>query len=163
MIYLISVVIVSLSVVFCSNQIGNNISGTTAPGWEFVQELLPENLVQQQDLGASIAVYHEGYPVVNLRGGWFDESQTKPYDDETLQLVFSTTKGVLAMAAALCVQRGLLDYSELVTKYWPEYGQNRKENTTVADILSHRAELPYVSSAICQYINWTAMIQTLEE
>jgi CubicO group peptidase (beta-lactamase class C family) len=47
-------------------------------------------------------------------------------------LVFSTTKGLVAIAAALCVQKGLLDYSELVTKYWPEYGQNVKENTTVA-------------------------------
>jgi hypothetical protein len=69
MIYSISIAIVSISVVFCSNQIDNNISGTAAPGWEFVQELLLENLLQQQDLGASIAVYHEGYPVVNLRGG----------------------------------------------------------------------------------------------
>ena len=66
------------------------------------------------------------------------------------------------MAVALCVQRGLLDYSELVTNYWPEYEQNGKENTTVADILSHRAGLPYVSSPISQYTNWTAMIQTLE-
>jgi CubicO group peptidase (beta-lactamase class C family) len=163
MIYSICVLIVSLSVVFCSDSIDNNISGTIAPGWEFVRELFLENLVQQQDLGAAVAVYHEGYPVVNLKSGWFDESQTKPYDDDTLQLVFSTTKGVVAMAVAICVQRGLLDYSELVTKYWPEYGQNGKENTTVADILSHRAGLPYVSSPISQYTNWTAMIHVLEE
>jgi CubicO group peptidase (beta-lactamase class C family) len=163
MIYSIWVVIVSLSVVFCYNSIDNNICGTTAPGWEFVRELFMENFVEEQDLGAAVAVYHEGYPVVNLKGGWFDESKTKPYDDDTLQLVFSTTKGVVAMAVAICVQRGLLDYSELVTKYWPEYGQNGKENTTVADILSHRAGLPYISSPISQYTNWTAMVHELEE
>jgi hypothetical protein len=163
MVYSIWILIVSLSIVFCSRSTDYNISGTTAHGWEFIRDLLLENLLQQQDLGAAIAVYHQGHSVVNLKGGWFDESHVKPYDDDTLQLVFSTTKGVVAMAAAICVQRGLLDYSALVTKYWPEYGQNGKENTTVADILSHRAGLPYVSSPIEQYANWTAMIHTLEE
>jgi CubicO group peptidase (beta-lactamase class C family) len=149
--------------VFCYNPADYNIYGTTAHGWEFVQDLFMENFVEQHDLGAAIAIYHQDRLVVNLKGGWFDESQTMPYDNETLQLVFSTTKGVVAIAAALCVQQNLLDYSALVTKYWPEYGQNRKENTTVADILSHRAGLPYVSSPISQYANWTAMIHTLEE
>ncbi|CAF4711657.1 unnamed protein product, partial [Rotaria magnacalcarata] len=78
----------------------------------------------------------------DLWGGWFDQSRTKPYDHNTLQYVFSTSKGLVAIAVALCVQRGLLDYSALVKTYWPEYGQNGKENTTVADILSHRAGLP---------------------
>jgi CubicO group peptidase (beta-lactamase class C family) len=50
-----------------------------------------------------------------------------------------------------------------VTKYWPEYQQNGKENTTVADILSHRAGLPDVSFLpFEQYRDWTAMIHTLE-
>jgi CubicO group peptidase (beta-lactamase class C family) len=163
MVYSLWILIVSLSIVFCYHSIDYNISGTTAHGWEFVRDLFLENFLQQYDLGAAIAVYHQGHLVVNLTGGWFDESQIKPYDDNTLQLVFSTTKGVVAMAAAICVQRGLLDYSALVTEYWPEYGQNGKENTTVADILSHRAGLPYVSSPIEQYVNWTAMVHTLEE
>ena len=123
-----------MSIVLCCHPSDYNICGTTAHGWKFVRDLFRENFVQQHDLGAAIAVYYQGHSVVNLTGGWFDESQIKPYDDETLQLVFSTTKGVVAMAAAICVQRDLLDYSALVIKYWPEYGQNGKENTTVADI-----------------------------
>ncbi|CAF3682773.1 unnamed protein product [Rotaria sp. Silwood1] len=163
MVYSIWISIVFLSIVFCDDFIDYNVSGTTAHQWEFVRDLFLKNFVEEEDLGATIAIYHQGDLVVNLRGGWFDESQTKPYDDNTLQLVYSTTKGIVAMAAAICVQRGLLNYSSLVTEYWPEYGQNGKENTTVADILSHRAGLPYVSSPIYQYINWTAMIHTLEE
>jgi len=148
------------SIVFCEN---NNLIGNVAPGWEFVRDLFNENFVNEDDLGAAIAVYHQGRPVVDLIGGWFDESKTKPYNNETLQLVFSTTKGIVAMAAAICVQRGLLNYSALVTDYWPEYGQNGKEHTTVADILSHRSGLPYVSSPVKQYLNWTAMTQILQE
>ncbi|CAF1305909.1 unnamed protein product [Rotaria sordida] len=152
-----------ISTVLCHDESDYNIHGTTAHGWEFLRDLFRENFVQEQELGAAIAVYHHGHLVVDLKGGWFDESRTKLYDDNSLQLVFSTTKGLVAVAVALCVQQGLLDYSALVTKYWPEYGQNGKENTTVADILSHRAGLPYISSPIEQYTNWTAMIHTLEQ
>jgi CubicO group peptidase (beta-lactamase class C family) len=152
-----------VSTVFSLYHNHNNIGGTTDNGWEFVRDLFEDNFVQKRDLGASVAIYHQGKLVVDLWGGWFDHSHTKPYDNNTLQLVFSTTKGLVAIAAALCVQKGLLDYSALVTKYWPEYGQNRKENTTVADILSHRAGLPIEPGSFEQYLNWTEMIHLLEQ
>ncbi|CAF4612723.1 unnamed protein product, partial [Rotaria sp. Silwood2] len=139
-----------------------NIYGITADGWEFVRDFFKENFAELLDFGASVAIYHQGKLVVDLCGGWFDRTRTQPYDNNTLQLVFSTSKGLVAVAVALCVQRGLLDYSDLVTKYWPEYGNNGKENTTVADIMSHRAGLPLDSSPFEQYFNWTAMIYTLE-
>ena len=139
------------------------VHGTTADGWEFVRDLFEENFQQDRDLGGSVAIYHQGNLVVNLWGGWFNKSKTQAYDNNTLQLVFSTSKGLVAVAAALCVQRGLLNYSALVTNYWPEYGQNNKENTTVADILSHRAGLPLDSSPFEHYLNWTAMIHKLEQ
>lgn len=155
--------IFSLSSISCCIAHRHPVDGTTARGWEFVRDLFSANFEQGEDLGASVAIYHQGQLVVDLKGGWFDQSETRPYDDDTLQLVFSTTKGLVAVAVALCVQRGLLDYSALVTTYWPEYGQNGKEKTTVADLLSHRAGLPYIASPIAQYINWTAMVQTLAE
>lgn len=163
MILMVWLIFFSFSTLMCYDELDYNIYGTTTQGWEFVRDLFQENFIQEQELGAAIAIYHHGNLVVDLTGGWFDESRTKPYDGNSLQLVFSTTKGLVAVAVALCVQRGLLDYSDLVTKHWPEYGQNGKENTTVADMLSHRAGLPYVSSPIDQYRNWTAMIHTLEQ
>ncbi len=131
-----------VSTVICFNDVDYNIRGTTATGWEPVRDLFKQNFAQGLDTGASVAIYHQSLLVVDLSGGWFDLSRTEPYDNDTLQIVFSTSKGAVAAAAALCVQQGLLEYSALVTKYWPEYGQNGKENTTVADVLSHRAGLP---------------------
>ncbi|CAF5060492.1 unnamed protein product, partial [Rotaria sp. Silwood1] len=107
--------------------------------------------------------YHQGKLVVDLSGGWFDESRNKPYDNDTLQLVFSTSKGVVAATVAIYVQRGLIDYSEFVTTYWPEYGQHGKQNTTVADILSHRVGLPDDWTVGERYLNWTAMVHSLEQ
>jgi CubicO group peptidase (beta-lactamase class C family) len=151
-----------IPIIVSSNNVEVNIHGTTATGWEFVRDLFKDNFVQERDLGGSVAIYYQGELVVDLWGGWFDQSRTKPYNNDTLQLVFSTSKGLVAAAVALCVQRGLLNYSELVTTYWPEYEQNDKENTTVADILSHRAGLPNHPPLFEQYLNWTAMIHTLE-
>ncbi|UJR24401.1 hypothetical protein I4U23_005778 [Adineta vaga] len=152
------------SIVICySKTIDYNIRGTIEPGWEFIYDLFQNNFIENQDLGASVAVYHQGKLVISLSGGWFDESRTKLYDDNTLQLVFSTTKGIVAAAVALAVQRNLLDYSALVTRYWPEYGQNGKENTRVSDILSHRAGLPDVAASFEEYLNWTTMKHILEQ
>jgi CubicO group peptidase (beta-lactamase class C family) len=160
-IYFLWICVLLISAVFSDDHY--NIDGTTVNGWEFVRDLFEENFVEQRDLGASVAIYHQGKLVVDLYGGYFDRSFTKLYDNNTLQLVFSSTKGLVAIAAALCVEKGLLDYSELVTKYWPEYGQNGKENTTVADILSHRAGLPLESGPPEQILNWIAMVYSLEQ
>ncbi|CAF0863534.1 unnamed protein product [Adineta ricciae] len=145
-----------------SNEINYDIDGSVGNGWEFVRDLFKENFIKERDLGAQLAIYHQGELVVDLWGGWFDRSYTKRYDNNTLQIVFSSSKGVVAIAAALCVQRGLLSYSDLVTKYWPEYGKYGKDNTTVADILSHRAGLPTDPSPIEIMFNWTAVIHQLE-
>ncbi|CAF0874330.1 unnamed protein product [Rotaria sp. Silwood1] len=147
----------------CYNVDDYNIRGTITPGWDFALDLFKDNFIQDRDLGASVAVYHQGQLAFELWGGWFDQSKIKPYDNNTLQVVFSSTKGLVATAVALAAQHGHIDYSAFVTRYWPEYGQNGKENTTVADILSHRAGLPDVSSPLEQYLNWTAMIEELEQ
>ncbi|CAF3615664.1 unnamed protein product [Rotaria socialis] len=135
--------------VFCSHCSDFNIRGITAHRWEVIRDVFCDNFIQERDVGASVAIYHQGELVVDLWGGWFDRSRNKFYDDDTLQLVFSTTKGLVAAAVALYVQQ--------------EYGQNGKENTTMADILSHRAGLPDDGSPIEQYLNWAAMIHTLEQ
>ena len=161
--YYIYILSFFVSSIICHNVTDYNIDGAITFGWEFVRDLFKDNFVHDRDLGASIAAYYQGKLAFELWGGWFDQSKTKPYDNNTLQIVFSTTKGLVAAAVALAVQRGLLDYSALVTRYWPEYGQNGKENTTVADILSHRAGIPDISTPLEQYLNWTAMIEHLEK
>ena len=43
------------------------------------------------------------------------------------------------------MEKGLLAYEENVTKYWPEFGQNGKENVTVADVLRHESGLAWLN------------------
>lgn len=115
--------------------------GEVAPGWEAVREAMEHNLAHTEEVGASVSVYHRGQRVVHLWGGRFDEASETPYDDRTLQLVFSTTKGITAVAVAMCAERGLIDYDAPVAAYWPEFAAEGKGDITVAQLLSHQAGL----------------------
>lgn len=111
------------------------------PGWEPVREELLANLASGADRGAGVAVMHRGRLVVDIAGGHRDRHGEVPYGPDALQVVFSTTKGVTALAVAMCAERGLVDYSAPVAEYWPEFAAAGKAGITVADVLSHRSGL----------------------
>ncbi len=118
----------------------HDVDGDVAPGWESVADLLRASLRAGDDTGASVAVYHRGERVVDVAGGSFTE-EGGDYDRSTLQFVFSTTKGITAIAVAMCVERGLLDYDQPVATYWPEFAAGGKGDATVAELLSHQVGL----------------------
>jgi CubicO group peptidase (beta-lactamase class C family) len=121
------------------------IEGRVAPGFEAVREAFAENFHRDdayRELGAALAVYRRGACVVDLWGGSTRRAEAgRPWQRDTLINVYSTTKGIAAVALAMLADEGRLDYGERVTKYWPEFGQAGKENTTVAQLLSHQAGL----------------------
>jgi len=138
-------------------------AGFVEPGWEPVREAFEKNFDLGEEIGAAASVYHRGRKVVDIWGGSFDESGARPYDDSTLQLVFSTTKGIVAIAAAMCVQRGILDYDAPVAEYWPEFAAHGKEHATVAQLLSHQCGLisPDKEPTLAEALDWktiTAML-----
>jgi CubicO group peptidase (beta-lactamase class C family) len=117
-----------------------------------------------EEHGAQVAVYHRGSCVVDLVGGWKDKDHTVPYGEDALQVVFSTTKGITSIAVAMCVEQGLLDYSEKVAAYWPEFAANGKGDITVAQLLSHRGGLYTVDGPITldEALHWDTVIKRLE-
>jgi CubicO group peptidase (beta-lactamase class C family) len=90
--------------------------------------------------GAAVCVYHHGECVVDMWGGSKDAAGT-PWQEDTMSVSFSTTKGVTATALHILVDRGLLDYDDPVAKYWPEFAQAGKERITVRHLLCHQAGL----------------------
>ncbi len=141
----------------------SDIAGFVEPGWEPVKSAFEKNFELGEEVGASAAVYHRGHKVVDIWGGTFDQSSERPYDDSTLQLMFSTTKGITAIAVAMCVQRGLLDYDEKVATYWPEFAAYGKGEATVAQLLSHQCGLicPDGPVTLADALDWktiTAML-----
>ncbi len=122
-----------------------SIEGEAAPGFEAVRDQFIANFERSEplrELGAGLSVYQRGKRVVDLWGGSRDAARTRPWTRDTLANVYSTTKGVVAVAIAMAVERGLIDYDAPVIRYWPEYGVAGKVRTTVAQALSHQAGLP---------------------
>ncbi len=84
---------------------------------------------------------------------------------DTLVNVWSSTKGVLATAAHMLVDRGLIDLDAPVARYWPEFAQQGKEKITVRQLMSHQAGLPAVDgdrelpALACQ--DWETMARAL--
>jgi CubicO group peptidase (beta-lactamase class C family) len=134
-----------------------------ASGWEPVRDAFLEGFEKGEEHGAGVAVYHRGECVVDLMGGWRDKDHTEPYGEDSLQVVFSTTKGITSLAIAMCVEQGLLDYSERVVAYWPEFAAHGKDTVTVAQLLSHRAGLYTVDGPITldEALHWDTVTQRL--
>ena len=118
-----------------------DIHGFVSPGFEPVREAFLENFTRRHELGGACAVYHRGEKVVDLWGGVRDKTTMEPWEEDTMVVVYSTTKGLAAMPLAMANSRGWLDYDERVATYWPEFAQNGKENITVRQLLAHQAGL----------------------
>ena len=144
---------------------GGVVEGSVASGWEPVRDAFAANLASGEETGCGVAVYHRGRKVVDLWGGHFDAEGTAPYGEDTLQLVFSTTKGITAIAVAMCVERGLLSYDEKVGTYWPEFAAHGKGDATVAQLLSHQCGLYTVDGdiSLAEALDWSTITARLAD
>lgn len=118
------------------------IHGDVASGFEGVRDAFVANFERHGEVGASVAVYRDGIPVVDLWGGTADQTTGRPWTRSTCALVYSATKGATSLCALLLAQRGKLDLDAPVAEYWPEFAAAGKERITVAQLLSHQAGLP---------------------
>jgi CubicO group peptidase (beta-lactamase class C family) len=114
--------------------------GHVSPGFEAVREAFTENLLRRGERGGACCVYHRGEKVVDLWGGVRNEAAA-PWQEDTMVIVYSATKGLAAMTLALAHSRGWLDYDARVARYWPEFAQQGKEAVTVRQLLAHQAGL----------------------
>jgi CubicO group peptidase (beta-lactamase class C family) len=117
------------------------VHGFARAGFEAVREAFADNFSRRKELGAACCIYQDGEKVVDLWGGIRNRATGEPWEEDTMVLVFSATKGLAAMAMALAHSRGWLDYEERVCTYWPEFAQQGKDKVTVRQLLSHQAGL----------------------
>jgi CubicO group peptidase (beta-lactamase class C family) len=142
-----------------------DIGGTVEPGFEGVADAFRTNFEQHGEVGAATSVYVGGRKVVDLWGGVADIDAGTPYTEDSLQLVFSTTKGATAACANLLAQRGELDVDAPVAEYWPEFKAAGKGEIPVRWLLCHKAGLPYVDTTLTleEALAWDPMVRALEE
>jgi CubicO group peptidase (beta-lactamase class C family) len=124
------------------------VDGLVEPGFEHVGEVFAESFSVRGDVGAAFAAVVDGRVVVDLWGGVADSASGQRWERDTLQLIFSGTKGLIALCMAMLADRGLLRLEDPVCAYWPEFAAEGKEAITVAEVLSHQARLPGVRTPI---------------
>ena len=117
------------------------VYGFVRKGYEAVCEAFSENFSRRREVGAACCIYHRGEKVVDLWGGVRNKATNEPWEEDTMALVYSATKGMAAMTLAIAHSRGWLDYDKPVCTYWPEFAQNGKERITVRQLLAHQAGL----------------------
>ncbi len=113
--------------------------------------------------GAAVAVFHRGQRVVDIRGGNRDDVGNE-WTAKTMSVSFSTTKGVISTLLHRLVDQDLLDYDDLVAKFWPEFAQNGKDEITVRHLLCHQAglyDIRHLIDSAERMLDWEYMTHRL--
>lgn len=139
------------------------IQGFCEPRFAAVASRFAENFDLHGEVGASVCVTFKGETVVDLWGGWADPTQQRPWERDTLAVVWSSTKGAVSLCAHLLSARGQLDLDAPVAQYWPEFAAQGKERITVAMLLSHQAGLAAFNEALPApgFLDWETVVRAL--
>lgn len=124
------------------------MSMESAPPAPLVEETIARLIDDGREVGIQVAAYLDGRLVVDVAAGIADPETGRTVTGDTLFNMYSVTKPLAATALHIQVDRGLVDYDARVTEYWPEYGANGKEATTVRDVLTHRAGIPQMPDGV---------------
>ena len=103
--------------------------------------------------GAAVCVYHRGEKVVDVWAGTRNQAGD-PWEEDTVSISFSTTKGVASTLLHLYADRGLIEYDAPVCEYWPGFADGGKQDTTVRQLLCHEAGL-YAMTDIVEHADQT--------
>ena len=107
-----------------------------------VRDAFAANFTERGDIGACFAATLEGEYVVDLWAGHQDAERQRPWQEDTIINVYSSTKTMTFLCALMLADRGQLDLEAPVANYWPEFAANGKDNVLVKHFLSHSAGLP---------------------
>jgi CubicO group peptidase (beta-lactamase class C family) len=143
--------------------IETRVQGSVETKFEPVRDAFAANFERFGEVGAACCVYVGGRMVVDLWGGMTAAGGENPYSPDTLQMVMSSSKGVVAIAAHMLAQEGRLDFDAPVTEYWPEFGAEGKSQMPVRWLFSHRAGLAAVDRPLNleQVFAWDPVVEAL--
>lgn len=113
------------------------IDGTCAPRFEKVRNLFQHFLDSGEEVGASITVNVEGEDVINLWGGFVDAERARLWTENTIVPVASSTKMISALAVLMLADSGAISVYDKVSKHWPEFAANGKDDIEIRHCLSH--------------------------
>ena len=121
--------------------IAGTVYGHVDSAFAELADIFTANFEARGEIGASLSLFHEGRLAVDLWGGR-KAVGGDAWDEDTISIVWSSTKGIAAIAAHHAVERGHIDLDAPIARYWPEFACEGKEDATVAMILDHSVGVP---------------------
>jgi len=112
------------------------IEGTVAEGYESLKRMFKANYELGCEENSQLCIYVGEQKVVDL---WGRVEKDSKFDADSLINVFSSTKSITAIMMAMAKDRGWLDYSDKISRHWPEFAQEGKGDITIADLMKHEA------------------------
>ncbi|MDO9457761.1 serine hydrolase domain-containing protein [Nocardioides sp.] len=116
------------------------IEGEYAGAFGPLRDLLERNLADGSDVGAAVAVVHDGDLVADLWGG--EARPGVPWTRDTIVQVWSVTKTMAALTLLVLVDRGEVDLDAPVATYWPAFAAAGKGDVLVGQVLGHASGVP---------------------
>lgn len=114
-------------------------------------------------IGIQVAAYQNGRQVIDIWDGLADPASGRRVDGDTLFNVFSVAKAVTATALHMQAERGLVDYDQKITTYWPEFAEHGKDIATVRHALTHSAGVPQMPEGVTieRICDWDRMCRDI--
>lgn len=139
------------------------VEGFVKPGFERVVDMFTVVSSEDDFVGGSCSVIHEGETIVDLWAGVADPDSGRPWEADTPVIIFSATKGITAICAHRLVQDGMLELDAPISKYWPEFASAGKEEALVRWALSHRVGLPAPDASVTMddILGWEGVVASL--
>jgi CubicO group peptidase (beta-lactamase class C family) len=103
-----------------------------------------ENFQHHGEVGAAVAVFIDGKPVVDLWGGLARREEGRPWERDTRVCMMSVSKAMTSLCVHLLAQDGRIDLDAPVARYWPAFGDAGKERITVTQVLAHLSGVLYL-------------------
>jgi len=102
------------------------VEGQCDRAFEPVRDAFAEALVSGFEVGAALAVYVDGRPVIDLWGGYADAARTRRWQRDTIVNLYSVGKAVSAVCALRLVDAGLLDLAGDIRAFITEHDAELK-------------------------------------
>jgi CubicO group peptidase (beta-lactamase class C family) len=143
---------------------GRTLRGFVDAGYGPVMDAFEANYLLRHDLGSACTVYVGGRRVVELWGGIADPRMRRAWNRDTAAVMFSCSKGVLAVCVYRLVEEGRVDLDAPIADYWPAFGDHGKAEITLRDAMSHRAGLAALDRDLSRddVLAWDPVIRAIE-
>lgn len=124
--------------------VNSSIQGHCDSRFQLVQDAFAKHLNNPREYGAALAICLDGEAIVDLWGGYQDDRQERPWNEDTIVCMFSTGKSLGVLCVLRLVDQGKIDLDDPVSLYWPAFGQGNKAAVTFRHILSHLSGIVFL-------------------